>query len=596
MRGRSIAVAVVAAGTLVLPGVALASSSPNDAGLLAGTCSPGARTLSHAGDHVYPETGNGGYRSIHTDIHLVYDAPTNQFLPGTHVVLTQQALQCLTNFSLDFERTSVVGSAGPDLAVRSISVNGTAAGFRFVQPTYPGDPKGADDPDPLAHQAGQRNPVGGPQHNPLPPACTPALTGRTATAQNGQPCPKNKLVITPVRPIQRGDRFTVTISYTGRPGVHLDGDGSTEGWFRSNSPVGDGGFVTTEPVGSEDWMPLNDHPSAKPTYDLFATVNPGKTAIGNGKLVSRAKQPGNAQFPHGSTTWHWRSNAPVASYLVEASVGSFDLTQRTTANGTTYYQAQPSSLSAARRQANRSIMNQQSDITRFESTFNGPFPFQSDGVLIGLPKASFAEEMQTMITFPGGRIDLDTLYHENMHQWWGDNVSEANYNLTFFKEGMATLGEFLFVARTAQQRAGGPGTKAGAAAFEASLRKNFNTLYANAKVFTTAPSNPTPYGLFSGSSTYDRPGIAYISLRQILGPAAFTRTLQSVQAQYGGATITEQQWESAFVQALPHPTAQCRNRLATFFTQWFDTDYPTSSGATRPTLTGPGLAGPGFSC
>jgi aminopeptidase N len=44
-------------------------------------------------------------------------------------------------------------------------------------------------------------------------------------------------------------------------------------------------------------------------------------------------------------------------------------------------------------------------------------------------------------------IDTDTLYHENMHQWWGDHVTEADYHLTFFKEGLATLGEFLFQAR-----------------------------------------------------------------------------------------------------------------------------------------------------
>ena len=38
-------------------------------------CSSGAHTLSHFGDHVYPETGNGGYTSLHTDVHMVYDAP-----------------------------------------------------------------------------------------------------------------------------------------------------------------------------------------------------------------------------------------------------------------------------------------------------------------------------------------------------------------------------------------------------------------------------------------------------------------------------------------------------------------------------------------
>jgi hypothetical protein len=36
----------------------------------------------------------------------------------------------------------------------------------------------------------------------------------------------------------------------------------------------------------------------------------------------------------------------------------------------------------------------------------------------GTGRADFEEEMQTMITFAGGEIDLGTLYHENMHQWW----------------------------------------------------------------------------------------------------------------------------------------------------------------------------------
>jgi hypothetical protein len=85
-------------------------------------------------------------------------------------------------------------------------------------------------------------------------------------------------------------------------------------------------------------------------------------------------------------------------------------------------------------------------------------------------------------------------------------------------------------------------------------------------------------------------------LRQILGASAFDRTLQQVQARYGGAAITESQWESAFAQALPDPSSRCRAHLATFFTQWFDTDYPTAGGVSRPSLTGPGLAGGGFSC
>jgi hypothetical protein len=138
-----------------------------------GACSAGAHTLSAPGAHVYPETGNGGYTSVHTDVHLVYDTTANKFLPGNHVVLTDRATQCLTSFSLDFERKSANTADGPDMTVSSVTVNGHAAAFAFVQPIYPGDPNGQDDPNPQAHETSQNNPVGGPENNPLPPACSP---------------------------------------------------------------------------------------------------------------------------------------------------------------------------------------------------------------------------------------------------------------------------------------------------------------------------------------------------------------------------------------------------------------------------------------
>ena len=587
-------VAAAASAALAVPGVALAAPGgtiASGAGS-AGHCSAGARTLSPPGARLYPETGNGGYRSSHTLVHLVYDAKTNMFLPGTSVSLTDIATQCLTGFSLDFERHSANKSAGPDLAVRSVTVNGRPARFRFAQPTYPGDPKGQDDPNPAAHEASQTSPVGGPHHNPLPPACSPELlSGKHLNALDGTQCPADKLVITPPAALRKNAVFTVTVRYTGRPGVHNDGDGTTEGWFRAP----DGGFVTTEPVGSQDWMPLNDYPTAKPTYDFADTVAAGRVVVANGVLVSVARHPASHEFPGGSVTWYWHSRAPIASYLVEDSVGSYRLTERTARDGIRFYQAQDRAISPSRQQKNQAIMNLQQDITRFESQFSGPFPFTSDGVIIGTPAASFEEEMQTMITFAGGTIDTDVLYHENMHQWWGDNVTEGGYQMTFFKEGMATLAEFLYAARRAEQAAGGPGTRQGRQAFQASLARQFASIYHSGKTFwTVAPSNPEPFGLFSGASTYARPGAAYIALRQILGHANFDRALRAIQRRYGGGSITESQLEAAFRQWLPVRGTACRARLGRFFSQWFDTAYPAGGGSHRPRITGPGLAGAGF--
>ena len=584
-----VAAACVTMAWAAVPAVAAGGSGP------AADCTSGVHTLSHFGDHVYPETGNGGYRSLHTDVHMVYDAASNRFLTGNHVVMTNRATQCLTDFSLDFERHSG-HSGGPDLRVQAVHVNGAPATFRFVQPTYPGDPKGQNDPDPRAHQASQVNPVGGPLHNPLPPACTPQLApGGSANSQNGEACPANKLVVTPSQPLRAGATFTVTVDYTGRPGVHQDGDGTTDGWFRSNSPAGDGGLVDTEPVGSEDWMPLNDHPSAKPTYDFYDTVNRGKTAIGNGVLLTVRRNAPDAEFPAGSTSFHWRSAAPVASYLVENSVGSFDLTERVAPSGLRFYEAQASSLSASRKKANLAIMDQQQDITRFQSQFNGPYPFTSAGVLVGLPDTAFEEEMQTMIVFYDGTIDLDIFHHENMHQWWGDHVTEANYDMTFFKEGLATLGEYLFHARNAEAAAGGPATPAGRAAFEASLIHRFDSNYAKTGwLWRNTPSDPTPFTLFSGNSTYDRPGTAYLALRQVLGHDNFSTALRTIQRDYGNASITEPQLEAEFARQLPNRSTACQARLGQFFTQWFDTAYPTAAGVTKPAITGPGLSGENF--
>jgi hypothetical protein len=581
-----LATCAAAAGSALGPAASIGTASAG------ARCSPGAHTLAPPGSRLYPETGNGGYMSLHTLVHLVYDSGANRFLRGNHVVLTDRATKCLTSFSLDFERRSGNTQAGPDMTVVSVRVNGRPARFRFVQPTYPGDPNGQNDPDPAAHEASQTNPVGGPGHNPLPPACSPELRSFSVPvdSRNGTQCPANKLVIVPARPVRKGARFRVKVSYVGRPGLHNDADGSTEGWFRAPG----GGFVTTEPVGSEDWMPLNDYPSAKPTYDFVDTVPAGRTVVANGELVSVRRHGPSAAFPHGSATWRWHSAEPVASYLVENSVGDYRLARRRI-GGITFYRAQDLAIPAAQRRKNLAIMRMQAGITAFESRFTGPYPFPSDGIIIGTPPAGFEEEMQTMIAFAGGFIDTDTLYHENMHQWWGDHVTESGYRMTFFKEGMATFAEILYDARLAQKAAGGPGTPAGRAAFQRQMVRDFGTFYAAGDGFwTVAPSNPQSFDLFSGSSTYLRPAIAYVALRQILGHHRFTLALVHIQRRYGGGSITEPRLEAAFHHWLPVRTRACQTRLTRFFTQWFDTAYPAGGGPHRPSITGPGLPGRGF--
>ena len=159
----------------------------------------------------------------------------------------------------------------------------------------------------------------------------------------------------------------VTIDYTGRPGVHVDGDGSTEGWFRITTAGNEGRFVTTEPVGTESWLPLNNHPSAKPTYDFYDTEHRQDR--------DRERRARRLHAPVGTTYARARPgvNPPDANFparLVDVALAfagaDRELPRREQHrlvrprrahepdSGITYYQAQASALTAARRPRTRS--------------------------------------------------------------------------------------------------------------------------------------------------------------------------------------------------------------------------------------------------
>ena len=227
----------------------------------------------------------------------------------------------------------------------------------------------------------------------------------------------------------------------------------------------------------------------------------------------------------------------------------------------------------------------QPDITAFESQFTGPYPFTSDGIIIGTPDASFDEEMQTMIAFSGGQIDTDTLYHENMHQWWGDNVSEGSYRMTFFKEGLATLAEFLYAGAAGAERGRrpvhgqGPGRVPGqpGEAVQPDLRQRRRLLDDRA----VEPDPVQPFSTRRTPTTGQAPPTSRCARSSArpdfdAGAAADPAHLRRVQHHASQSSRpSSSQW-------LPVHSSACQHRLSQFFRQWFDTAYPAGGRRTAP--------------
>ena len=87
--------------------------------------------------------------------------------------------------------------------------------------------------------------------------------------------------------------------------AYTDPDGSNEGWV----PTADGAFVVNEPVGAMSWFPNNNVPFDKARYDMHRHRARRRTTVfGNGRLV--AQETSGTQ-----STWHWREDSPMATYL-----------------------------------------------------------------------------------------------------------------------------------------------------------------------------------------------------------------------------------------------------------------------------------------
>ncbi len=115
----------------------------------------------------------------------------------------------------------------------------------------------------------------------------------------------------PARGLRDGSLFTVVVHYAGVPETVPDGPGFIA--------TDDGAFVAGQPGGASTWFPANDHPIDKAAFRFDVTVPDGLDVTANGVLTGQAERDGR-------TTWTWKANEPMATYLATVAIGGYDST------------------------------------------------------------------------------------------------------------------------------------------------------------------------------------------------------------------------------------------------------------------------------
>jgi aminopeptidase N len=309
---------------------------------------------------------------------------------------------------------------------------------------------------------------------------------------------RDKLVVHLLDPIPRGQRFKLTVFYSGRPRTVIDEDGSAEGWY----PTADGALAVGEPQGTAAWLPCNDIPGDKAGLDAEVIVPRALTAVSNGRLLKVRSEPGRTNF-------QWEEAAPMATYLAVVSIGRGKLVRGSIAGhpGWTFVDPRLAKRS-------RQVLARLPEIIRFESSLYGPYPFDAAGSIVDdAPGLGYALETQSRPIYPYVP-DLTTVVHETAHQWFGDSVGLKRWPDIWLNEGFATWTEWYYAERH--------GGRAAAAIFRRLLR----VPAANEKFWNPPTGRPgKPKNLF-GPSVYVRGAMTLQALREKIGTRLMLRTLR----------------------------------------------------------------------
>lgn len=321
-----------------------------------------------------------------------------------------------------------------------------------------------------------------------------------------------ELVVSPPRGLRERRKFDVEVRYAGTPRAIEGPFGLRFGWYKTD----DGTFVANQPVAASTWYPVNEHPTDKATYTFHATVPEGTTAVANGRLLARQERDG-------WTTFRWRADEPIASYLTTMTIGRFEVQRGRTDSGIRNFTAvDPDVADVPEAAATFELTNR---ITDYFGTVFTPYPFAvTGGVVDDAEDLGYAMETQTKSVYSVPRSE-STVAHEVGHHWFGDAVSPGRWQDIWLNEGLATWASWLWSEHT-----GGP------TAAEL-FRQNYEEVAAGDEFWDVSIGDPGVDRMFS-APVYDRGAMAVQALRDKVGDEAFFEILRTWVTEHRHGTAT----------------------------------------------------------
>jgi len=225
---------------------------------------------------------------------------------------------------------------------------------------------------------------------------------------------------------------TFIISYSGIP---------TDGLIISKNKFGERTFFGDNwPNRAHYWIPVKDHPSDKATCDFIINAPDHYKIISNGKLISEEKGL------QGSKKTIWKESVPIATKVMVFGAADFVVDR---VNQIDSVEIQSWAFQKDKNKIFSQYHNADKILTFFKKNI-GKFSYeklanvQSKTRFGGMENAGcifYNEVAETE-----GKTNLDNLLsHEIAHQWFGNSITEKNWQHIWLSEGFATYFSALYI-------------------------------------------------------------------------------------------------------------------------------------------------------